>query len=161
MLTTKGICVRAVQLCTTAHRPLAKLIGDTLSDDSRWDGLVQTGIIKGKIRSPVKASETRGLVPQLVVLQLCNNIVLNRIQPKMNEFSREHGLHGVVLGCGKGGDTMDITFSMSQILEKARDRMSAGAVAMADVRKCHDELPWGQAPRVHSAEESTTMTHLH
>ena len=63
-------------------------------------------------------------------------VILARILPKMNTFSQSHGLHGVVLGCGKGGDTMDITFTMAQVLEKARDRMNAGAIAIADIRKC-------------------------
>ena len=121
------------------------MLGDILSDDSAWGSIVQTGNVKGKVLSPVTPSQTRGMVLQLVTLQLCNYLILNRILPKLDAYARDLDVEGVVLGCGKGGDTMDICFSMTQVLEKARDRMNAGAVAIADVRKCHDEVHWGQA----------------
>ena len=35
-LSATGVCVKAVEWCGVVHKPLAKLVGDTLSDDSMW-----------------------------------------------------------------------------------------------------------------------------
>ena len=78
-------------------------------------------------------------------MQIASQVVLAHLSPKMDEWSERHGLSGVVLGTGKGGQTRDVTFFVTQVLEKARDNFNKGALAVADIRKCHDELPWAAA----------------
>ena len=51
------------------------------------------------------------------------------------------------MGCGKGAQTRDMLFCLSQSLEKGRDRLNACAVAMGVIKKCHDVIPWGAAMR--------------
>ena len=93
----------------------------------------------------MKPDQTRGLIPQLSFLYVCHNVLLNRITPKLDSWAQERGIGGLVLGCGKGGQTMDINFSMCQLLEKARDRFNSGAICQGDILKCHDFIPWGGA----------------
>ena len=144
-LDAKGLCVAAIKHVSAVHGPLANLISSVMSSDLLWTSISQGGVVKGKMRSPVRPSETRGMVPQLSFLQIANQIVLAHMNSKLDDFSELHGLQDVVLGMGKGGQTRDVTFFMSQVLEKARDDFNNGALAIADIRKCHDELPWASA----------------
>ena len=57
--------------------------------------------------------------------------------------SARKGLNVLVSGGSRGSQTQDITFTMAQVLEKARDRHDAGAIAQADIEKFHDHVPWG------------------
>ena len=63
--------------------------------------------------------------------------------PFVEACSSDRGVKTILLGSGKGSQTQDVTFTASQVLEKARDRHNAGAVAQADIQKFHDCVPWG------------------
>ena len=144
-LDSDGICVRAIRLSSSVHFQLADLISRSLSSDDVLERLSLTCFVKGKARGSVTPDQTRGLIPQLSFLYVCHNVLLNRINPKLDLWASEQGVGGLVLGCGKGGQTMDINFSMCQLLEKARDRFNSGAICQGDILKCNDFIPWGGA----------------
>ena len=72
---------------------------------------------------------------------------MSRIQHLLNSWSDREGVRHVILGVGKGGQTRDVNFTLSQCLEKGRDRFGACAIAIGDIAKCHDQLPWGACLR--------------
>ena len=87
--------------------------------------------------------KTRGLLPQTVLLNLLNRIIIMNVGPLLDSASVASGVHRYILGATKGNQTQDITFSCAQVLEKGRDRHNAAAVAQADIAKFHDCVPWG------------------
>ena len=88
-------------------------------------------------------SKTCGLLPQTVLLNIFNRIVMARVCPILDKESRDKGVGTLLLGGAKGSQTHDITFTRAQVLEKGRDRHGAGAAAQSDVEKFHDGVPWG------------------
>ena len=139
----EGACCYAIRLCAQLHAPLAQLIATTLASDATMSDLGLVGFVKAKLRGVITADKTRGLVPQLAFLQIMDSIVQKRVTPALDTFSRDRSIKCLLLGSGKGGQTRDVVFCASQVLEKGRDRFNSAAVALGDIRKCYDELSWG------------------
>ena len=144
-----GLCVRAVSLPSSQVfiRSTAELLSCLLSSDTPWEDVCLLGFVKGKRKGSVTPGETRGLLPQTTLLQLSNKLVLNKLRSHLDVWAESVGVAGRILGSGKGAQTRDINFCASQVLEKGRDRFNAAAVAIGDIRKCHDEVPWGACLR--------------
>ena len=120
---TDGVCVRAIKLSGHVLDSLAPLIAKLVSSDAQMSELSLLGVVKAKLRGSITPDKTRGLVPQLCLLQITHNILLNRMSSALNAWSREREMKGLVLGSGKGGQTRDLLFCVSQALEKGRDRL--------------------------------------
>ena len=139
----EGVCCQAIRLCAQLHAPLALLLAKTMASDAAMSDISLVGFVKAKLRGVITADKTRGLVPQLALLQIMDRIVQKRVTPTLDTFSFDRSTKGLLLGSGKGGQTRDVVFCASQVLEKGRDRFNSAAVALGDIRKCYDELPWG------------------
>jgi hypothetical protein len=138
-----GVCAAALRLVPEVAQPVASLASLLLSSDDEWEHVVVEGFVKGKERGLIPMSKTRGLLPQTVLLNILNRIVMGRISPHLDAASERLGVKNIILGGGKGSQPQDITFATAQVLEKGRDRMNAGAVAQSDIEKFHDRVPWG------------------
>ena len=142
-LDTLGLCTKALAGPICLHAHVGTLISQLVSSPSALRDLTLVGVAKGKKRGVIGATDTRGIFPQLALLQLAHRVFMNRWKPAMDNWSQEHNLRGLVLGAGPGGQTRDMIFTISQVLEKGRDRLNNSCVCLGDIRKCHDELPWG------------------
>ena len=138
-----GVCIRAVSVASNTFAAVSDMSSRLLSSDSEWHDVSLTGVAKAKRRGTILPSETHGILPQTWLTQMLNKLVLNKVLPICDAWSVREGLKHLVLGVGKGAQTRDAVFSISQALEKGRDRHNACAVVLADIRKCHDELSWG------------------
>lgn len=138
-----GLCIRALELPLSLRKPLAHLIGDILGSDLHMAKIRMEGSIKAKRKGTVSTNDTRGLLPQPCVIELASRVILARLSPTLQTWSDSNCLSAVILGVGKGGQTRDVNFAFSQCLEKGRDTFGACAVALGDIAKCHDSLPWG------------------
>ena len=138
-----GICGAALRMVPEVAQPLAVLAGKLLSSDEGWENMSIQGFVKGKARGPIPVSKTRGLLPQTVLLNILNKLVMGRLGPTLDAESVRRGVNALVSGGSRGSQTRDITFTIAQVLEKARDRHDGGAVAQTDIEKFHDHVPWG------------------
>ena len=138
-----GVCGAALRLVPEVAEPLAILASLLLSSDSEWDEISVQGFVKGKERGQIPMSKTRGLLPQTVLLNVLNRIVMAKIGPRLDAASEHLGVKNLILGGAKGSQPQDITFTVAQVLEKGRDRHDAAAVAQSDIEKFHDTVPWG------------------
>ena len=98
---TEGVCIRAIQLSGRVLDALANLISKVASSDARMSELSLLGVVKAKLRGSITPDKTRGLVPQLCLLQLTHNILLNRMSSTLDSWSGEREMKGLVLGWGK------------------------------------------------------------
>ena len=143
----EGVCCHAIRLCPQLHAPTADLIARTLASDANVSELRLVGFVKAKARGVITADKTRGLVPQLSLLQIMYRVLQKRVTPSLDDFSRERSMKGLLWDNGNGCQTRDVIFCASQVLKKGRDRFNSAAVALGDIRKCYDELPWGNVLR--------------
>ena len=142
-----GLCIRALELPVGLCAPLCKVLSGMLSHDVLMSQLGLSGTVKGKERGIVGVEETRGLAAQPCLLELASRVMISRVQEPLDVWSKREGLVGFVMGCGKGAQTRDVSWNLSQALEKGRDRHNDAAVASGDIEKCHDRLAWSAAIR--------------
>ena len=114
-----------------------------LSHDACMGQMSLSSFVKGKVSVVVAVGDTRGLAVQACLLELVSRIVINKVQDSLDVWSEREGVAGFVLGCGKGSQSRDVSWNLSQALEKGRDRIDKASVASADIEKCHECLPWG------------------
>ena len=140
-----GVCAAALRMVPEVADPLSRLSSRLLSSDTEWSHVVVKGFVKAKERGNITVGKTRGLMPQTVLLNILNRLVMLHITPFIDIYSMEYGLSNVILGGNKGSQPQDVTFTIAQVLEKGRDRHNAAAVAQSDVEKCHDCIGWGSS----------------
>ena len=104
---------------------------------------VHSGFCEGEERRGVPLSKTRGLLPQIVLLNILKRVVMARSALTLCGESSRRGFDVLLLGGARGSEPQDIIFAIAQVLETARDRYDAGAVAQADIEKFHDNVSWG------------------
>ena len=78
-------------------------------------------VVKGKVRGTLSTTDTRGLIPQPSVLEIASRVLMHKMNACLDARSEREGVRMSVLGCGKGSQTRDMLFSLSQALEKGRD----------------------------------------
>lgn len=137
-----GICVLPFLKTPCLRTSLKGLVEDLLGSDVGWDGIEIQGFVKGKVRSKIDISKTRGLLPQPCILKVLNAVVNVVVGPQVDAWSQSNGISSFVLGSSKGGQPADIAFCAAQVLEKARDRRNEGAIAQADIATYHDVVKW-------------------
>ena len=62
----------------------------------------------------------------------------------LDAWSRHRDLEDLILASGTCGHNRDFSLCTSQVLEEGRDRFNAATVALGDIRKCQDEIAWGE-----------------
>ena len=138
-----GLCIRALDGPARLLVPLADLASKYLSSDELWGDILVSGVVKAKEKGNIPISCTRALIPQNCFLQPLNHVMILKFQARLDNWSKEAGLSGLVLGVSKGFQARDMVFPLDQVLEKGRDRHNECGVALGDIRRCHDELLWG------------------
>ena len=100
-----------------------------LAMDTDWADLDEKGYVKQKVASGVDPRKLRAVIPQTTALRILSYLVVQKIQPLLNQYSDEHGFDTRVLGARKGGQLLDIISCAKFSLELGRDSHDQAAVA--------------------------------
>ena len=76
------------------------------------------GFIKAKERGSIPFTKTCGLLPQTVLLNILNRMVMAKISVLLDRYSISSGVKQFINGGSKGSQPQDISFTASQVLEK-------------------------------------------
>ena len=78
---------------------------------------------------------------------MSHRFICSRLEHLLNTYAENHCIRDSILGAGGGGQPLDIGFTISQVLEKGRDRHNCAAVCQADIASYHDCIAWGMTLR--------------
>ena len=95
--------------------------------------------VSAKKRGHITCHQTRAILPLPICLTVFDFVVAKELNAFLKHYASQ--VSSSYLECAiPGRQILDLTFSLSQVLEKAADQHGAGCVAQADIEKFYDFL---------------------
>ena len=134
-----GVSVTALNLIfKSCPDEFSKWLSRVVCDSEGCQLLRVRGFVSGKSSGTPRADETRAILPQPAISQLCDCVLEQRIFTFISSQEVRHP--AVFTGAVAGTQPLDAAATMQLAIEKMLDCKSEGAVAQCDVARYCDNL---------------------
>ena len=134
------ICASAFKAaCLGAPHAIVELLHRIVASQTSLAQLQIHGHASGKRRGPITSKQVRAILPLPIILAVIDAIMAKKLNSHIDKFAA--CTSNSFFECARRGrQILDLTFALSQVIEKAGDLHGYGAIAQADIRQYYDNI---------------------